>query len=160
MRSVYLFSLALIVLVTGCSTPYQSDGFTGGYEETQVRENTWTVRFRGNGYTKASRAADFCLLRCAEICYENGYNYFVIVDSTEDSLQASYSTPAQTYTTGYVSGNSFQANSYTYGGQVYHFNKPRTKNTVIGLSDEEGGNINSAYQSEFVISSIRAKYKL
>jgi hypothetical protein len=42
-----------------------------------------SLTFKGNGYTSRERATDFNLLRCAEVCLENGYKYFVIVDGKE-----------------------------------------------------------------------------
>ena len=43
-----------------------------GFSETQLDTNVYTVRFSGNGYTSPSKAADFALLRSAEITLMRG----------------------------------------------------------------------------------------
>ena len=50
----------------------QSQGMSGGFSETQLDTNVYTVRFSGNGYTSPSKAADFALLRSAEITLMRG----------------------------------------------------------------------------------------
>ena len=35
--------LLFIVIISGCSTSYQSDGFTGGYTELQLADNIYKV---------------------------------------------------------------------------------------------------------------------
>ena len=76
----YLLAM-LAVLLCACATAYQSnDNFTGGYEEMQLGENIYQVRFEGNGNTKADRASSFLLRRCAELTLENGQRYFALGD--------------------------------------------------------------------------------
>jgi hypothetical protein len=66
----------MILSIQACATGYKSDGFVGGYSETQLDENVFKVAFRGNGYTRQDRAADFTLLRSAELALKSGYSYF------------------------------------------------------------------------------------
>jgi len=96
-----------VILLAGCATTYQPKSFTGGYSETQLGENVFQVSFRGNGYTSRERASDFNLLRSAELTLERGFRYFVIVDSEKYATTGTYTTPAQSHTTGsaYGSGN-------------------------------------------------------
>ena len=91
--------ILVALLLHGCATPYQQTGLTGGFSETQLDENVWTVTFKGNGYTSRERATDFNLLRCAEICLENGYRYFMIVEGKEYSKEGFYTAPTNSYTT-------------------------------------------------------------
>ena len=52
---------ALIVFgLVGCSTPYQSMGFSGGVEAQQMTSNTYRIVARGNGYKEQSRYAPAC----------------------------------------------------------------------------------------------------
>lgn len=148
------------LLLFGCATPYQQTGLIGGFSETQLDENVWTVTFKGNGYTSRERATDFNLLRCAEICLENGYKYFVIVEGKEYSKEGSYTTPTTSYTTGsaYAYGNNVygSATTQTYGGQTYNISKPRTSNTIVCFEDK--AEINAmVYNAEFIRDSIREK---
>ena len=72
--------ICTLFLIGGCATAYQSQGMSGGFSETQLDTNVYTVRFSGNGYTSPSKAADFALLRSAEITLMRGYKYFLIID--------------------------------------------------------------------------------
>jgi len=66
------FLLVLLVLLAGSATSYQPKSFSSGYSETRLREDVFRVSFNGNGYTGRERAADFSLLRSAELALENG----------------------------------------------------------------------------------------
>ena len=72
MIKVWILILSAFLL-SGCATAYQPKGFTGGFSETQLDESVFQVSFRGNAYTSSERAADFTLLRSAELTIENGY---------------------------------------------------------------------------------------
>jgi hypothetical protein len=148
------------LLLFGCATPYQQTGLTGGFSETQLDENVWTVTFKGNGYTNRERATDFNLLRCAELCLEKGYKYFVIVEGKEYSKGGSYTTPTTSYTTGsaYAYGNNVygSATTQTYGGQTYNISKPRTSNTIVCFKEKPTISA-MVYNAEFIRDSIREK---
>jgi uncharacterized protein YceK len=153
--------VTLIVLITGCATTYQRKSYTGGYSETQLGENVFQVYFRGNGHTSSERAADFCLLRSAELTLQNGFRYFVIVDSEKHSDIGSFTTPSTSYTTGsaYVSGNyaTGSATTTTYGGQTIVFSKPSSINTIICFKEKPGIN-GLVFDARFVSKSIKEKY--
>jgi hypothetical protein len=151
----------LILLLTGCATPYQKSGRTGGYSETQLNENTFRVYFRGNAKTTPERAEDFALLRSAELSEEHGFPYFIIVDSKEDVDNSTYTAPVTTQTTGnaYVSGNTVYGNATTnrYGGQTYNIRKPSSKNTIVCFK-EKPSNQTVVYEAKFIIESLHQKY--
>jgi hypothetical protein len=163
MRHVIPIIILVITLLEGCATTYQKEGFAGGYSETQLGENIFQVLFRGNGYTKPERASDFTLLRSAEITIENGFRYFVVVESNEYSKQSSFTTPTTSQTTGnaYISGNHVygDATTTTYGGQTHTISKPRANNTILCYKDKPDFN-GLVFEAEFVIKSIKAKYKM
>ena len=162
MRSLFILALAT-VLLGGCATTYQPNSFTGGYSETQLGENIFQVSFRGNGYTSRERASDFSLLRSAEVALENGFRYFVIVESEKGSKVGAYTTPTTSYTTGsaYGSGNYAygSATTTTYGGQTYFISKPRATNTILCFKEKPEIN-GLVFDAEFVAKSIRQKYNL
>lgn len=134
MRALFILSLAADML-SDCATTYQLKGFTGGYSETQLGENIFQVSFRGNGYTSRGRASEFSLLRSAEVALENGFRYFVIVESEKGSKVGAYTTPTTSQTT----GSAYSSGSYAYGsattttsgGQTYVISKPRATNTIL-----------------------------
>ncbi|WP_413197055.1 CC0125/CC1285 family lipoprotein [Pararobbsia alpina] len=65
--------------VAGCSTPYQQHGFTGGYTDHKIDDQTYTVQFSGNGHTSKDKVHKFFMYRCAELTKQAGYQYFTIV---------------------------------------------------------------------------------
>lgn len=150
-------------LVAGCSTPYQRAGFAGGYSETRLNEHVARVNFTGNGYTRAERAADFCMLRCAELTVEHGCQYFTIIQGGDSASYSTYTTPTTSYTTGSVSvyGNTAygSATTNTYGGQTYLISKPSTTLLIACSRDRPEGQV-GALNAQFINSSIRSKYGL
>jgi len=163
MRYFIPIVLLMVVILTGCATSYQKQGFTGGYSETQLGENIFQVSFKGNGHTSRERVSDFALLRSAEIVIENGYRYFVVVESEKYSKNSTFTTPTTSETTGSasISGNYVHGSSTTtsYGGQTFTISKPTANNTI--LCYKEKPDINGlVFDAEFIIRSIRAKYGL
>ncbi len=163
MRYLIPIVLLMAAILSGCATVYQKQGFTGGYSEAQLGENIFQVSFKGNGYTSRERVSDFALLRSAEIVIENGYRYFVVVESEKYSKVGAYTTPTTSQTTGsaYVSGNYVHGSSTTtsYGGQTFIISKPRANNTI--LCYKEKPDINGlVFDAEFILRSIRTKYGL
>lgn len=77
--------LALITVMTGCTTPYGSMGWKGGYEDLQLNDNTYRVSFQGNGVTPRETVEIYALYRCAELTVEKGYDHFIVVDKGDGS---------------------------------------------------------------------------
>lgn len=150
------------LLLTACATSYQSSSFTGGFTETQLDENVFRVSFRGNGYTSRERAADFAMLRSAELAMSHGYKYFAIVDSANQT-DTYVSSSAPNYTTNFQM-NSFgnatygTARTHAYGGQTMTFHKPSSSNTIVCFKEKPAQGM--AYSAEFVAKSVRQKYGL
>jgi hypothetical protein len=74
--------LFISLIITSCHskpTPYQPKGFSGGFKEKKVSENTYEVTFAGNIYIKAEKERFYTLVRCAELAVQNGKRYFVIL---------------------------------------------------------------------------------
>lgn len=149
--------LAAAVLLGGCATGYHRVGFSGGFSETQLAEDVFQVSFNGNGYTSGQRAADFALLRSAEVIAAHGFTHFAIVDAKSAISQSSYTTPTTTTGSATRIGNSVYGSTTTTGGQTYVFQKPSSHNTVIGFRTKPEG---FSYDAAFVIKSLRSKYKL
>lgn len=161
MRVLLLVVLALTL--SGCATPYQKNGLTGGYSDVQLGENIFQVSFRGNGKTSFERANDFILLRSAEVAIENGFEYFVIADSLRSSKDYTRTTPTRSRTTGSVydtgSYSHVSATTRTSGGRTYTVSKPRLTNKIVCYKDKpevEG----LVFKATFVKDSLRQKYNL
>jgi hypothetical protein len=150
------------LIVAGCATGYHAKGFTGGFTETQLDENVFQVSFRGNGYTSRERAADFTLLRSAEIARGHGYGFFIIVEKADRSGYGTYTTPTQSQTT--ASATSYGNTAYgsatttTYGGQTYVIHKPGLSNTIVCFKDRPQDVQGLVYNADFVFRSLTQKY--
>lgn len=60
----------LTTLFCGCSTPYQSSGWMGGYTEQPLGDDRYLVSFRGNGYTGSEVVREYAIRRALELCSE------------------------------------------------------------------------------------------
>lgn len=154
-------AIAVLIALSGCATPYQSKGFTGGYSEVQLDENVFKVSFRGNGYTGKERAANFSLLRSAEVAIDHGFKYFIIADLSNSTSESTWTTPTQTTTNmnynSYGSSGYGSANSTTYGGQTYNISKPTATNTIVCFKEKP--NIQGlVYNAEFLVRSLKEEY--
>ncbi len=99
--------LLTALLLTSCATSYQTfndgtnlatAGLYGGFDETQISENTWRVKFKGNGYTTLDTTETFALRRSAELCLEKGYTHFYINQTTNSDKGWSFTTLIVTFT--------------------------------------------------------------
>ena len=159
-----LLAVGLLLTLTACQTPYQSRSFAGGHSETRLAKNQWIVVFEGNGYTSPQRAADLSLLRAAELVQENGYGYFLVIDSNQNTQQAAFTTPTTSTTT--FSGNTFGGTTFgtatttTYGGQTYLISKPSASNHILALKTPPEDKNVPFFRADFVERSLRAKYNL
>ena len=102
-----LFFLIPLLLV-GCATSYQPEGYSGGFSDAMTGPDTAIVSFSGNGYTSENRVLAMLLVRCADITLQHGYRYFVVTGSQNMGHVSSFTTP------GYSSTNLY--GSYGYGG--------------------------------------------
>ena len=159
-KLIYLF--VMVVLLSGCATGYQRQGFTGGYTDMKLQDDIFKVSFRGNAYCHQERAEDFVLLRSAEVALENGYKYFIIIDEKSRINTSSYTTPVTATTTGTANVYGNQANYYgtTYysGGQTYYFHKPSMTNTIKCFKEKPTNISGMVYDAEQIKNNIRNQY--
>lgn len=153
--------ILLCAALSGCATAYQSTGFTGGFEETALAPNIYRVRFNGNGYTGAGRAADLALLRSADLTLQKGYRYFGLADASSSKTVSAMTMPTTSTTNAnaHLVGNSIYgtATTTTTGGGVYFISKPSAENLVVMFSEKPDGAM--VFDAAFVCESIGPKYK-
>lgn len=151
-----------LALLSACATPYQHQGMSGGFSETQLDENVFRVNFRGNGYTSAERAIDFTLLRSAELAREHSYHYFIIVQHSGGYSYSTYTTPTQSHTTGtatsYGNTTTVQTQTTTTGGQTHVIAKPSTSNTIVCFAKKPDSYEGMVYNADFIYRSLTQKY--
>jgi len=166
MRSILLLPIAM--LLSSCvtpiqPTPYQPNGFGGGFTETQLDTNVFKVTFRGNGVTHADRAEDMALLRSADLTLQHGFTHFAIIDSKDREKHVGFTTPTQSLTsfnaTAY--GNTAYGTAHTtnYGGQTFHISKPSTTNTIMCFNGKPDIN-GLVYDARFICNSLGSKYEV
>ena len=157
-------AVCICVALSGCATPYQSTRFSGGFSETQISSNVFKVYFRGNGYTSDERAEDFTLLHSAELADAHGFAYFIVVDEKSGASYSRVTTPATTHTTTNVTTTGSDvaygtSTSTTVGGDSYLIRKPSRQNTIVCFTERPPVQ-GVVYESQFVVQSIRAKYRM
>ena len=84
-KAIVIFLACALLHGCGAATTYQALGRSGGYSDTQIDENVFQVRFRGNANTSSERSQDFVLLRSAELTLQHGYKYFVTIESNDST---------------------------------------------------------------------------
>lgn len=81
MRFIAVLLSALALAGCGVSpTKYEPMGGWGGYEDTQINQDTFEVKAVVNYNTQAQVARDYSLIRSAQLACMNGYPYFEILD--------------------------------------------------------------------------------
>jgi len=170
-----IITILALIFIAGCSTSYKSDGFNGGYSETQLDENIFQVRFRGNSITSLERAADFNMLRSAELTLESGYKYFTVANQNNYIEEIVTIKPAR------IEKTTTSEDKGKIDRDKYHDTAYKTKSTekeVITFVKEEKvvTKIPHAYQeitcykekpknaksysAEFLVKSLKTKYEI
>ena len=161
MKNVVLLLLFAIALV-GCSTPYESNGWLGGYTDTQLAPDVFRVTFSGNAYTSGEKAQDYALLRAAELTLQSGHAFFAIVNENNATTASSLTTPAQTTTNGSVSavGSSayYSENTTTMPAQTYTFFKPSSGMLIRCFNTKPDGIF--TFDAAFLQHSLKQKYSI
>ncbi len=144
MRILALFTLLASV---ACVTAYQPSGFMGGFTESRLGPDLFTVRFNANAFTGAARVHDFTMLRAAELTLKSGYRYFVIL-AEKDTTSRQQST--------HTSYNSFWGGWNTNQSSTI---KPGQEIRVRCFRDKPRGNT-YVYDARFIETEMRQKYSL
>ena len=132
--------LALTFVALGlsaCATPYQPEGYRGGFSELQLSRSAWRVEFRGNGYTRPARASDFALLRATELVLAAGCTHYEVVSAR----------------TGSEYGGTV-VNAHAYGATAVPIRKPGSA-IAVGCASPDVG-----VDARETASRLRAKYSL
>jgi hypothetical protein len=160
---IWIAVIGVTAALAGCATPYQSVAFRGGFDETPLAPNVFQVRFQGNGHTNPERAADFALLRSAEVALGHGYTHFAIVDSRNATKFSTWTSPQKSHTTYDIHTSNSQiygtADTTYSGGQTTVWQKPSTSHIIVCFT-EKPAEVPLAYDAAFVRASLRQKYGL
>jgi len=133
-----------LILISSCATTYKkASSPTGiGYYDSILQQGMYEITFNGNSDASVTTAQDYALLRAAEICLENGYKTFDIINSKDNS---------KTETGGYV-------NHYgRYQSTTYISSSTYPKIVLIIKCSKEK---NLTFIAEEIKTNLRKKYNL
>ena len=140
-------------LVSGCATGYYAQDFSGGYSEFRINPDSFMVTFKGNGYTPTQRVFQYVLLRASELTLQNGYRYFIVVSSMDQTSSYNYSNTygdtsgsAEAYNTSNYTTAQFKGvtSSSTYSGRMV---KPGTSINIKCFKENPG--LDGAIDAQF-----------
>lgn len=90
LRQALVSIVCVIVLFSGCATPYATIGESS---ETQLAPDSYRGLFSPTGYISWDLAYRAALLRCAELTIGNGYRYFGVVAINNYSSATNFEPP-------------------------------------------------------------------
>lgn len=140
-----------LLLLVGCATPYQKEGFAGGFAEKQLSRNEFFVGFSGNGYTSGQRAVDMCMLRCAEICLGHGFRYYALTANNTEYDRSTAVTSGNFIPTGYGGG--------VFLSSTQVIPKPNTANRIVCFR-EKPPTIADYFDAQQVFQQLSQKYSV
>ena len=133
----------LIALLGACAKPLLPDNYEARISSTRLGTDSFIVSH--SGQVTDEQVVDLALLRSAELSLQNGFNYFVIVE-TDDSAAI------------YATAESDGATEFTlHNGLRLQHSHPGTTNTIVCFKRKPPG---FAYVALLVKASLRAKYGL
>jgi hypothetical protein len=146
MLSLRVLLPIVCICFTSCVGTYYHarEGVWGlGYSETRMSSDSWRVMYRGYTIPEAE-AADFSLLRAADLMKTAGYPYFVVIN--ERSSVASQGG----------GGGYMQAGTGSMIAATMSY--PESNILVKGLMIKPKDTTQMVYESDFISSEIRRKY--
>lgn len=84
----------LVLALSACATPYGKYGLLGGYTDSRIDSNTFSISVDNNAYTNQQTTSMHALYRAAELTVENGFDYFVIVSSVSNPTSMAMTMPS------------------------------------------------------------------
>ena len=139
-----IIMILCVVFICVCATSYKkANSVTGtGYYDTILQQDMYEITFNGNADTQITTAQDYALLRAAEICLENGYQTFDIINLKDNSK-----TETGAFTNYYGK----------YSATTYITSSTYPKITLIIKCSKEN---NLTFIAEEIRKNLRKKYQL
>lgn len=158
--------VALVIIISilaGCATGYKTNGFGGGFEDTELSPNYFRISFRGNGVTSSERVYEYALLRASDLMMGRECKSFQVLnlknqtDTSYIDMPKTSTTSANVYTYGnYATGN---ATTTSFGGGLQSVNKAKTTLDVKCSNQEADPSLN-IYDTNFINQKLKLKYKI
>ncbi len=133
-----LWIIFSIMFISGWSTAYVEQGEygginTGGYSSYMIDANTAVVAFHGSSGDSSRKIKRYALYRCAQVAMSNGYQYFIIVSSSNSRENVDITTKNQ-YRRISPSGRSVTADTYSTA-RIKSVSTSGTDSSACDMSD-------------------------
>ncbi len=130
----------LISVLSACATPPQPGNYHERISSTRLGTDSFIV---SSSRTSADdQIIDLALLRSAEITLQNGFNYFIVINTDASSA---------------IDTDTAENEFIFHNGLRLQRADPGSTNTIVCFKDKPAG---VAYVALFVKASLRAKYGL
>ena len=105
-----LAAVLMVATLSACATPYGKYGLLGGFTDSRLDENTFSISVDTNGLTSQQTTSMHAFYRAAEITVENGFDYFAIVSDANNPTSMAMTMPG---------GSTSNTTINTYGSTAY-----------------------------------------
>lgn len=154
MRTALCIALTC-TLLTGCATAYKPNGFSGGFVDMPMAQDTYRIKFNGNGFTTEQQATEMAMLRAAELTLERGFSHFIVVSAGEKIDSTNAWMPGVTSTSVYPTGNGGFRSFTSGGGFMMNIRKPQAELIVRMFHDASTNGLDASA----IASALARKYK-
>lgn len=110
MKKVVAVCLAFTLFA--CATPYGPYGILGGFTDSRIDENTFSISVDTNGFTTQQTTSMHALYRAAELTVENGFDFFVVASGASYSNSMAMVMPSSS--TSRTTINTYGSSSTAY----------------------------------------------
>ena len=166
MKTRILLAFVGALALAGCATPYHKIGtdISGRHSFRRLAVNVFVVTFMANGFTPPKQAADFAMLRAAEVALEHRFRYFTIVGDFDRSGTDSAQFTMPGYTTGTVTNcggfATFSATTTPATTTQIPIFKPGSDLAIHCYDHSPSGHTGKVYDAALVAAQLRSRYKL
>lgn len=105
-----LAAICIALTLSACATPYGKYGLLGGFTDSRIDENTFSISVDTNGFTSQQTTSMQALYRAAELTVENGFDYFFIASGANNSTSMAMAMPGSS--TSNTTVNAYGSTAY------------------------------------------------
>jgi len=112
-----IVAVVMAAMLSACATPYGKYGIAGGYVDSRIDENTFSISVDTNGFTSQQTTTMHALYRAAELTVENGFDFFVIASGANNSTSMAMAMPGSS--TSNTTVNAYGSTAYARTSTTY-----------------------------------------
>ena len=143
---------AAFLILSGCATQYGKYGLAGGYEDSRIDENTFSISVSTNGFTNQQTTSMHAMYRAAELTAENGYDYFIIISNAKNSTGMAMAMPGSSRTTINSYGSTATAKTTYNPGSVIPVVFPNSTLVIKSFKGTKPTEAPNAYEASSVMT--------